>query len=373
MVGKEYLLKDYRKATGERFAPACMRPVKLEDDGVPKPETIVCYNCGVACDLDKIKQDKKAVHEGVLSTPPELVLEPAPPASPVRWRYRLAFRKAGTLIYLSHLDLVRTLTRALRRARVPLRLTQGFSPHPEVAFGPALALGVESRCEYLDFNTVRTVDAASLLQTLAATLPEGLSPLALVPISTHAPSLSAAVGGALYTVQMPLEGDNGRSTLRLATGSTDGEERARVMGIEEVRGAIEAFLAREQVFVERRKKDRRVAIEVRGSVLLLELQRREQELRLRLGLRMSPQGAVKPAEILRAALGATPASWSLRRDDLLIAEGGRWVTPLEGAGADTARAAVRREHPRIRMEELPGAATAPSSVPAGSPTGANAA
>ena len=345
MVAKDFLLKDYLKATRERFAPACMRPVKLDDGRVPRPETIVCYNCGVACDLEKIKEDKRIILEGVFHTPEGLKAGPvplpgpaagpqaapgapggngstaAPPASdpggrgPARWRYRLSFRKTGTMVFLSHLDLVRTFTRALRRARVPLRMSQGFSPHPEIAFGPALALGVESRSEYLEFTTDRPVDPRTALEALAATLPPDLGVRALVPVAPQAASLSAAVGGAIYTVEVPLE-------------QLSADEAAR---------KFEIFLARSEARVIRRKKDRDVEIEVRGSILLLEVERDPRLLRIRLGLRLGPQGAVKPAEVLEAALGAVPASFTLRRDELLVADGGRWVSPLEGAGAEPAR------------------------------------
>ena len=362
MVAKDFLSKDYRKALGERFAPACMRPVEAEDGSFPKPETIVCYNCGVACDLDKIKNDKKVISEGVFSTPPDLLPKPEPPVSPARWRYRLAFRKSEMMIYLSHLDLVRTMTRALKRARIPLRLTQGFSPHPEVAFGPALALGVASRCEYLDFNTTRRLDVTSVLEALAATLPDGLAPLALVPVSPQAPSLSKVAGGALYSVELPLENENGRSVLRLAPEETKGKDCQRVLGVDEVQASFEAFLAREEVHVIRRKKDRQVKLEVRGAVLLLMLERCGESLRVRLGLRMSCQGAVKPVEILRAALGSAPAAMILSREDLLVGEGDHWVSPLEGAGADASLRVDRGHNAPSSLDDLLGA-SAPAIVP----------
>ncbi|MEE9217723.1 MAG: TIGR03936 family radical SAM-associated protein [Acidobacteriota bacterium] len=340
MVDKQYLLNDYRKALQTRFAPACMRPVKLEDGRVPKPETIVCYNCGVVCDLEKIKQDKHDIYEGVLSTPGDLLPPPAIEPGAERWRYRLSFRKRGMMIYLSHLDLVRTFTRALRRAGLPLRLTQGFSPRPEVAFGPALALGVESRAEFLEFNTVRAVDPASTLRALAATLPADLGVWALVPVAPRAPSLTAVIGGALYTVEIPLQEENGERSLALSPGAFPSAGAASRLSVEDAGRAFERFVSRSEAFVVRRKKDREVRVEVRGAILLLEVERRESSLRVRLGLRMGPQGAVKPVEVLEAALGAPPASFRLRRDDLLVAEGERWVSPLRGADADVDRLAL---------------------------------
>ena len=63
---------------------------------------------------------------------------------------RLGFYKKGALQYISHLDLQRTFQRILSRAELPLWYTQGFNPHPIMAFGSALALGWTSEYELLD-------------------------------------------------------------------------------------------------------------------------------------------------------------------------------------------------------------------------------
>ena len=59
-------------------------------------------------------------------------------------KLNFVFTKKGALKYISHLDLMRLFTRALRRADLPLKLTEGFSPHPKLSFKRALKLGVES-------------------------------------------------------------------------------------------------------------------------------------------------------------------------------------------------------------------------------------
>jgi hypothetical protein len=142
--------------------------------------------------------------------------------------------------------------------------------------------------------------------------------------------------------------------------------------VEDAGRAFEAFLARSEAHVVRRKKDRDARVEVRGSILLLEVERAEDALRIRLGLRMSPQGAVKPAEVLEAALGAVPASFTLRREDLLVAEKEGWVSPLEGAGADPARLLIRGDAaPAPLASRLSSAITPPvAPLAAAAPAGA---
>jgi len=64
---------------------------------------------------------------------------------------RILFEKTGRAIYISHLDLMRLFQRAFKRAGLHLTHTQGFNPRPSVSIVLPLSVGVESRCELLDF------------------------------------------------------------------------------------------------------------------------------------------------------------------------------------------------------------------------------
>lgn len=65
---------------------------------------------------------------------------------------RLLFEKKGNAIWISHLDLMRLFQRAFKRAGLPLKHTQGFSPRPSVSIALPLSVGIESNCELLDFE-----------------------------------------------------------------------------------------------------------------------------------------------------------------------------------------------------------------------------
>lgn len=65
---------------------------------------------------------------------------------------RLLFEKTGKAIWISHLDLMRVFQRAFKRAGLPLTHTQGFNPRPSVSIALPLSVGVESRCELLNFD-----------------------------------------------------------------------------------------------------------------------------------------------------------------------------------------------------------------------------
>lgn len=65
---------------------------------------------------------------------------------------RLLFEKTGRSVWISHLDLMRLFQRAFKRAELPLTHTQGFNPRPSVSIALPLSVGIESRCELLDFE-----------------------------------------------------------------------------------------------------------------------------------------------------------------------------------------------------------------------------
>ena len=65
---------------------------------------------------------------------------------------RALFEKTGNAVWISHLDLMRVFQRAFKRADLLLTHTQGFNPRPSVSIALPLSVGIESRCELLDFD-----------------------------------------------------------------------------------------------------------------------------------------------------------------------------------------------------------------------------
>ena len=67
---------------------------------------------------------------------------------------RLLFEKTGNAVWISHLDLMRLFQRAFKRADLPLTHTQGYNPRPSVSIALPLSVGVESKCELLEYELV---------------------------------------------------------------------------------------------------------------------------------------------------------------------------------------------------------------------------
>ncbi len=65
---------------------------------------------------------------------------------------RVKFKKVGSLQYISHLDLVRTMHKIIVRAKLPLWYTEGFNPKPKMVFAAPLSTGTESVSEFVDIR-----------------------------------------------------------------------------------------------------------------------------------------------------------------------------------------------------------------------------
>lgn len=99
------------------------------------------------------------------------------------YKLKVTFSKTGSLSLISHLDLMRLLQRASRRARMPLALTQGFSPHLKISIAKALKLGVESPAEEALFSMSEAVDADTFIRSMNSALPEGVRMLRAEAVS----------------------------------------------------------------------------------------------------------------------------------------------------------------------------------------------
>lgn len=200
-VGLEdgFLLGEYRKALKGRASPPCgkvagtlIHHTNLAE-AEPDRRKLVCYDCGVACDLSKMREDRLVAlralgaHERpvrglpvVSEGAPDLDVSERGGGSPAEHgnaatrrdteraervrlaghvgagapytTYRIRFAKVGRAAFLGHLDLVRLLARSLRRADLSLAMTRGFSPKPRISFGPALGLGIPSLGELADVD-----------------------------------------------------------------------------------------------------------------------------------------------------------------------------------------------------------------------------
>jgi radical SAM family uncharacterized protein/radical SAM-linked protein len=220
-VGLEdgFLLREYRKALKDRLSLPCgkvagafVHATNLRD-ATGEDRKLVCYDCGIACDLGAMREQRLVYLRklGADEPRPDPVL-PArdgrrPPARPDQGqprRYRFVYEKLGAAAFLSHLDVIRALPRAFRRLELPLFYSQGFHPKPDMTFGPALSLGVASLCEVVDMKIAADIDPAALLEQLSEGAHGGMRFVGGVRLGPNDASVSRVVDRAQYAVGIPL-------------------------------------------------------------------------------------------------------------------------------------------------------------------------
>lgn len=89
-------------------------------------------------------------------------------------KLRLRFKKTGRAIYISHLDLMKTVQRAFSRAGYALKYSEGFNPRPQLSFALPLSVGTASVCEILDFKLKDDHPLDDMPARLTSALPEGI-------------------------------------------------------------------------------------------------------------------------------------------------------------------------------------------------------
>ncbi len=105
---------------------------------------------------------------------------------------RLLFSKTGRARFISHLDLNRTMTRAVRRAGIPLWYTEGFNRHPYLTFPAPLSLGYEGLAEIMELRLEEDMPFDELVSRLQAVMPEGLRVYEAFDATMKAGELKAA-------------------------------------------------------------------------------------------------------------------------------------------------------------------------------------
>lgn len=112
---------------------------------------------------------------------------------------RIVFSKTGKAKYISHLDLMRAMTRAVRRAGIPLWYTEGFNRHPYITFASPISLGFEGLQETMDLRLEQEMSMDELTSRMDAVMPEGIRVL-----SAHEAVMKAGdLLSARYRITVP--------------------------------------------------------------------------------------------------------------------------------------------------------------------------
>lgn len=123
-------------------------------------------------------------------------------------RYLIKFTKEPEIKFISHLDIMRTIQRAIRRSGLPVEYSHGFNPHMNISIAQPLPVGMYSSGEYMDAVFTENVDSNEIKKKLNENMPNGINVISVSGIPSNRegekkiPQSMAAVDGAKYNIKI---------------------------------------------------------------------------------------------------------------------------------------------------------------------------
>jgi len=122
-------------------------------------------------------------------------------------RYLTKFTKEENIKFISHLDVLKTIQKNIRRAGLPVEFSQGFNPHMNTSIAQPLSVGVYSSGEYMDMILTTETDEQEIVDKLNATAPSGIKYISALAIpytqgEKKVPQAMALIDAARYTIKI---------------------------------------------------------------------------------------------------------------------------------------------------------------------------
>jgi len=207
---------------------------------------------------------------------------------------RIKYCKDGPIKYISHLNLAQVFTRTLRRADIPVVISNGFNPRFRISFGPPLPLGISSTSEYLDIKLKEDIKVEELTERLNLVLPQGLKILQAKIIPSSADSLVKVIDKASYVITLKIK--------ERLLDSTAKNQEAELRGLkQEIEENNKRFLNLNEINLEKQTKNGSKRVDIRPSILDIRVQNfKSPILKLTLEIKIGQQGNLNPRYVAKA-------------------------------------------------------------------------
>lgn len=214
------------------------------------------------------------------------------------------FSKTGLAAYISHLDLMRTMQRSIRRAGIPVMYSSGFNPHMLISFASASPLGLESLAEYIEIRQDGDIEDAC--NVFSAALPQGLEILGREEAPEEMPAMMSALAETDYAFYTGLTAD-------------------------EAEKAVAALLARSEIIAERKTKKGVKSADIRPLIVSVRAEAREDGSVVFASLMAGSENNLRPEVFASALFGDTP--YKTVKTECRLRCGDKLMTPFETAQA----------------------------------------
>ena len=212
---------------------------------------------------------------------------------------RVFFVKEGPSKYMSHLDLMRCMTRTIRRAGVPIWYTEGFNPHPFMTFAMPLSLGTSGMCETMDIRLTEDMTFSEIKERLNSALCEGIE----VTRVDYQVEKATAIESAVYRITLTAQNKSSH----------------------ELSAAFKNYLSQNEIIVQKKnKKKQLVNMDVKPHILSYEVADEGNETNLLLRLPAGTTLNVNPSIIMKgfeAANGVAFDKCDIVRERILTGSG----------------------------------------------------
>ena len=179
-------------------------------------------------------------------------------------RIQVKFIKQGSLRFISHHNLMKLFERAIRRAGISVKMSEGYNPRPKIAYPLALPVGIKGIDEKLEMELCEQMEVSELETRLKKQLPENMQITSVEPITSK---VKSTVKDVTYVV-IPKNGKMPEA------------------------GITDELLSKNDVIIQRKGKKR--AFNIRPSIERIKTDSQS----IDLDLKMTPEGMARPEEVL---------------------------------------------------------------------------
>lgn len=218
-------------------------------------------------------------------------------------KIRIKFRKYGTMKFIGHLDVMRYFQKAVRRADVDIRYSEGFSPHQIMSFASPLGVGLTSNGEYVDIEVLSTGNSHEMTSRLNQTMSEGFEVVSYRELPDTAANAMSIVAAADYSLSFRPE--------YIPEGQTPGQWFK----------ALVDFYKKPSVMIMKKTKRGQAELDLKPLIYELEVRGEEKDAVLFMKISTGSSSNIKPELVLDAyfdSLGTErpPFAFMVQREEV---------------------------------------------------------
>lgn len=300
-IQRWFLEKEWEKACHEKPTPDCRGGKPELCCGVCSGEVLMLTDAPEAEKGESGSQNRSAQYGRKKKV--SAVVSPLQMAGVL---FRIQYTKRGDIRFLGHRDMMRIIERAVLRSGLPVAFSQGFNPHPRIAFSSPTAVGMESLAEYCDIKMEQPI-SGNVTERLNSALPAGIRAVQSCSLFSKVKALTEDICAADYEITVP------------------------ELSPRELEENVQTFMEKEEIPVIRRTKSGEKTVNIRTHVRQMSAQKDKPQVKVQLS--MGRLGHGRPQEVMRSILRGWPDSELLRlpvvRAAQWVERNGAFVSPID--------------------------------------------